>query len=101
MPKWTKQDIDALVGGLSSQPNPRDRTPETLISGYWYPVDGLRSGLYLAAGLTADGERKPAKVRVTVLVRPDGSHVCVVPEWFRPVEGYCLVAGDFTPDGDE
>ena len=48
----TKQDIDALVTNMASQNfNP---------TAAW---DALRKALYLAAGLTAEGERKPERVR--------------------------------------
>jgi len=55
----TKADIDGLVEGMVSSGRPLY---------YAYPSkrfteDSIREALYLAAGLTATGERKPERVR--------------------------------------
>ena len=87
----TKADIDALVTNMASQNfNP---------TAAW---DALRKALYLAAGLTATGERKPERVR---LWRGKSSWTgkCV---WFeqepKPDEFLLtdLTPGYFIPDGD-
>jgi hypothetical protein len=56
---FTKQDIDALVDGLVANGALRSA------SSY-----GLASDLYLAAGLTAEGERKPEWVRCWLVQYP-------------------------------
>lgn len=67
-PNLTKQDIDALVDGLNcdavrSQPMPAQTfSCFAPMIGCYRPHD-LKRALYLAAGLTAEGERKPEKVR--------------------------------------
>lgn len=88
----TKQDIDALVTNMASQNfNP---------TAAW---DALRKALYLAAGLTATGERKPERVRCwmwqqhgkcdrIILVEPN-CRLAEVDECFTP--------GWFVPDGAE
>ena len=74
----TKQDIDALVAGLPS--------------GYW-PLAALRTHLYLAAGLTASGERKPERVRCWMY--EDGSVGSSPP--YRDMCAH-TIAGWFYPD---
>lgn len=93
----TKEQIDALVDGM-----PRDEEHRCWVdvSGYRLIADEFRAILYLAAGLTAEGERKPERVVGTLFedhegrlaFRKDG-------EW---IHAYSVpVHGTFVPDGAE
>ena len=86
----TKADIDALVTNMASQNfNP---------TAAW---DALRKALYLAAGLTAEGERKPERTRCWMVSYPDEPNC---PRWFgtqRPSDvmaSAVITPGWFVPD---
>lgn len=113
----TKSDIDALVEAI-----PSCQTVSYGIGGPMKPCglyngrdlgngdhvldSRLRRAFYLAAGLTAEGERKPEKVRCMKVVNPeypafdhfwaeDTAKATVFPP------GYKLTPGWFVPDGAE
>ena len=109
MPNLTKQDIDALVDGMPAVQtcsvngegcgldNGRRMESSTIVG-----AGDLRRSLYLAAGLTAEGERKPERVRCWMFPHyySDGG-----PMFMAAHEG-CTAAipftpGWFVPDGAE
>ena len=101
----TKQDIDALVDGLEGPVVRAQPAPGNCFSLFApmigvYRPDDLRRALYLAAGLTAEGERKPERVRCWIY--SDSSGKCLT-----MVEPGCgesrwkFTPGWFVPDGTE
>ena len=89
MPNLTKQDIDALVDGLPKDYSNTSRD----VADNWVFVGALRRALYLAAGLTATGERKPERVRCWMY--EDGSVGSTPP--YRDMCAH-TIAGWFYPD---
>ena len=85
----TKQDIDALVTNMASQNfNP---------TAAW---DALRKALYLAAGLTATGERKPERVRCWLWQQHSKCDRIILVEPNCRLAGVdeCFTPGTFVPD---
>ena len=91
----TKADIDALVTNMASQNfNP---------TAAW---DALRKALYLAAGLTAEGERKPERVRCWQWTQRsdgcDGGFSSSPPNTDSAlINNWRITPGWFVPDGAE
>ena len=96
----TKQDIDALVDGMPEAECNPERV--TFDAHTYVRRDLLRSSLYLAAGLTATGERKPERVRCWLCRTPD--HAPFV-SLFSPLDLHPgakeITPGWFVPDGAE
>lgn len=97
----TKQDIDALVDGMPHRPESKEEVYLDFLDdcAFWVPKNAFRRAMYVAAGLTAEGERKPERVRCWMALDGRG-----VPSYVRldrphPMEGY--VQGVFVPDGAE
>jgi hypothetical protein len=105
MTKFTKADIDALVDGLYPAAG-RDE-----IWGYTFEKGGpcidqrfIRKGLYLAAGLTADGQPKPEKVRCYAAMHTSGEryfygHFPGGHVFDGAGNALPIVSGWFVPDG--
>ena len=86
----TKQDIDALVDGMC----PRvDYLVE--IAGSSLFSGDVRRAMYKAAGLTAEGERKPERIRCYRYYAGSGRFAL----GFEPEAG--ALGGWFVPDGAE
>ena len=87
MSNWTKADIDGLV------------TSASFILGRRSCDNQARSAFYLAAGLTAEGEAKPERVRCWMshdeLGRPGYLYLS------RPRCPESYTPGTFVPDGAE
>ena len=109
MTKWTKADIDELVEAapLAQSPHPEDRITwvETVKDGELVDLDDLRATLYLAAGLTAEGEPKPEKVRAWVVRDKMGNLLGIWKDVgvARAAIGmhHTITPGTFIPDGAE
>lgn len=105
----TKQDIDALVDGMPAVQtcsvngegcglyNGRRMESSTIVG-----AGDLRRSLYLAAGLTATGERKPERVRCLLCRTPDHAPFISL---FSPLDLHPgakeITPGWFVPDGAE
>ena len=106
-PNLTKQDIDALVDGLNcdavrSQPMPAQTfSCFAPMIGCYRPHD-LKRALYLAAGLTAEGERKPERVKCWLWRHPQTNRTEAI-SLNSPVAdtSYQVTPGWFVPDGAE
>lgn len=101
----TKQEIDALVDELLKSTYGLCRYN---VSDGTYTRAGVREAAYLAAGLTAEGERKPERVRCWMVKRYDlygpehGGYAYMVTSDSSACEGYKYVTpGWFVPDGAE
>jgi len=102
MPKFTKADIDGLVEGMPSVHADSRRTG--WVKDTEVPLHALRVALYLAAGLTAEGEPKPERVRCWMVpdYYPDGRSL-ITESQIIPIElpgaFTRAIPGTFVPDG--
>lgn len=95
MTKFTKADIDGLVDGLPNVFVDSNRCKH--IMPYSVESAGLRSALYLAAGLTAEGEAKPEKVRCWLVTEGELRSLWLYAP--RGPTGLEVIPGTFVPDG--
>ena len=92
----TKQDIDALVDGVPQDCNGRC----VQFDGVHVTRANVLPALYLAAGLTAEGERKPERVRCWMHKYTDGTSSLLTIS-MGSVMGSEITPGWFVPDGAE
>jgi len=94
----TKADIDGLVEGLPDKLR-HEVVYRDVGDDFWMSEQSIRTALYLAAGLTATGERKPERVRCWLHEWRDSSPTLSlrvprpVPEGIRRT-----IPGTFVPD---
>ena len=113
MTKWTKADIDELVARVDRVPGSRDTLFDyrstshdgSFVSHLEVKSWDVARALYLAAGLTAEGERKPEKVSGWLVKWPYEER----PRWYSvhphkidPMIPLNMISlGTFIPDGAE
>ena len=103
----TKEQIDELVEGLPFGMNGRSdvRFDEVGSHACWFNVPRVLVArtLYLAAGLTAEGQRKPERVRCLAYIRVSGAITIAVEDpKLIPTFGDDILeirGGYFVPDG--
>ncbi len=94
----TKSDIDGLIAAMATTGAPLY---------YEYPsnrftLESITKALYLAAGLTAEGERKPERVRCWLVQYPFGERsVELVDPYLNPGGFHGVTPGTFVPDSTE
>lgn len=105
MPKLTKADIDGLVEGMPSACGKEYTNLVVGFSNASYAVskESIRRELYLAAGLTAEGEPKPEKVRCWIgrTIGPDNLPFLIPDAGGQPAwrwDDRVLTPGWFVPD---
>jgi len=94
----TKADIDGLVEGLPDKLR-HEVVYRDVGDDFWMSEQSIRTALYLAAGLTATGERKAEKVRGWLYYGSagDGPYISVLgPD--KADLGSHIIPGTFVPD---
>jgi len=102
MSKLTKADIDGLVEAMDRVQSNVPWSEDELQPGLQWrrPLD-LRTALYLAAGLTSTGERKPERVRLHRYTYDDGRPTVFSYDEIWGSRYYRHTPGWFVPDGAE
>lgn len=99
----TKSDIDGLVEAMPQCNGDVVFDWEGCTS--YIPPEDVRAALYLAAGLTAEGERKPARVRCWLVYDHHGRRCAIWTDKGTAEStlgaGYRIAAGWFISDGAE